>query len=45
MFLPGCKGVARFRLYDLRHTWATRATMSGIDLSLRCSGTVAFRWF
>jgi integrase len=24
--------VARFRLYDLRHTWATRATESGIDL-------------
>jgi integrase len=24
--------VARFRLYDLRHTWATRAAMSGIDL-------------
>lgn len=24
--------VAHFRLYDLRHTWATRATMSGIDL-------------
>ena len=21
-----------FRLYDLRHTWATRAAMSGIDL-------------
>lgn len=25
-------GVKRFRLYDLRHTWATRAAMSGIDL-------------
>ncbi len=25
-------GVRRFRLYDLRHTWATRAAMSGIDL-------------
>jgi len=25
-------GVAYFRLYDLRHTWATRAAMSGIDL-------------
>lgn len=25
-------GVARFRLYDLRHTWATRAAESGIDL-------------
>lgn len=25
-------GVAPFRLYDLRHTWATRAAMSGIDL-------------
>jgi integrase len=24
--------VATFRLYDLRHTWATRAAMSGIDL-------------
>jgi integrase len=24
--------VARFRLYDLRHTWATRAAESGIDL-------------
>ncbi len=24
--------VAHFRLYDLRHTWATRAAMSGIDL-------------
>ena len=26
-----CK-VAPFRLYDLRHTWATRAAESGIDL-------------
>jgi integrase len=25
-------GVAKFRLYDLRHTWATRAAMAGIDL-------------
>ncbi len=25
-------GLERFRLYDLRHTWATRAAMSGIDL-------------
>lgn len=25
-------GVAPFRLYDLRHTWATRAAESGIDL-------------
>jgi integrase len=25
-------GLARFRLYDLRHTWATRAAESGIDL-------------
>jgi integrase len=24
--------VAPFRLYDLRHTWATRASESGIDL-------------
>jgi integrase len=24
--------VAPFRLYDLRHIWATRASMSGIDL-------------
>ncbi|HKS42413.1 MAG TPA: tyrosine-type recombinase/integrase [Blastocatellia bacterium] len=24
--------IKRFRLYDLRHTWATRAAMSGIDL-------------
>jgi integrase len=22
----------KFRLYDLRHTWATRAAMAGIDL-------------
>lgn len=26
-----CK-VAPFRLYDLRHTWATRAAMAGVDL-------------
>lgn len=25
-------GLKSFRLYDLRHTWATRAAMSGIDL-------------
>lgn len=25
-------GIAPMRLYDLRHTWATRAAMSGIDL-------------
>ncbi|HYP28538.1 MAG TPA: site-specific integrase [Blastocatellia bacterium] len=25
-------GLKAFRLYDLRHTWATRAAMSGIDL-------------
>ena len=25
-------GIAPTRLYDLRHTWATRAAMSGIDL-------------
>src|ERR1051325_4435136 len=24
--------IPRFRLYDLRHTWATRAAMAGIDL-------------
>ena len=24
--------VPYFRLYDMRHTWATRAAMSGIDL-------------
>ena len=24
--------LAPFRIYDLRHTWATRAAMSGIDL-------------
>ena len=32
---PSACGTARwhhFRLYDLRHTWATRAAMSGIDL-------------
>ncbi|HXG63750.1 MAG TPA: tyrosine-type recombinase/integrase [Blastocatellia bacterium] len=25
-------GVTPFRLYDMRHTWATQAAMSGIDL-------------
>jgi integrase len=25
-------GVVPFRLYELRHTWGTRAAMSGIDL-------------
>jgi len=25
-------GLKPFWLYDLRHTWATRAAMSGIDL-------------
>jgi integrase len=25
-------GVARFRIYDLRHTWATRAAEAGVDL-------------
>ena len=25
-------GVRSFRLYDMRHTWATRAAMSGVDL-------------
>ncbi|MGA9768567.1 MAG: tyrosine-type recombinase/integrase [Blastocatellia bacterium] len=25
-------GLKSFRLYDLRHTWATGAAMSGIDL-------------
>jgi integrase/recombinase XerC len=24
--------VKKFRLYDLRHTWATRAAMSGVDI-------------
>ncbi len=24
--------VAAFRLYDLRHTWATRSAMAGVDL-------------
>lgn len=24
--------IPRFRLYDLRHTWATRAAMAGVDL-------------
>ena len=24
--------VARFRLYDLRHTWATRMAQAGVDL-------------
>jgi integrase len=24
--------VAPFRLYDLRHTWATRSAMAGVDL-------------
>jgi len=24
--------IPRFRLYDLRQTWATRAAMAGIDL-------------
>lgn len=24
--------IPRFRLYDLRHSWATRAAMAGIDL-------------
>ena len=26
------QAISRFRLYDLRHTWATRAAMSGVDL-------------
>ena len=25
-------GVSQFRLYDLRHTWATRAAEAGVDL-------------
>jgi len=29
--LERCK-VAPFRLYDLRHTWATRSAMAGVDL-------------
>ncbi|MCM3903257.1 MAG: site-specific integrase [Pyrinomonadaceae bacterium] len=29
--LKRCK-VAPFRLYDLRHTWATRSAMAGVDL-------------
>lgn len=29
--LNRCK-VAPFRLYDLRHTWATRSAMAGVDL-------------
>ena len=29
--------VAPFRLYDLRHTWSTRAAMSGIDLVTHAS--------
>jgi integrase len=35
-----------FRLYDLRHTWATRAAVSGIDLMSwpRCSATPVYRW-
>ncbi len=28
----GRSKVKRFRLYDLRHTWATRAAMAGVDL-------------
>jgi integrase len=28
--LKRCK-VAPFRLYDLRHTWATRSAMAGVD--------------
>jgi integrase len=28
----GRSGVRPFRLYDLRHTWATRAAMAGVDL-------------
>ncbi len=24
--------IPHFRLYDLRHTWATRAAMAGVDL-------------
>ena len=30
--LAPLQGVPRFRLYDLRHTWTTRAAMSGVDL-------------
>jgi hypothetical protein len=39
--------VAPFRLYDLRHTWATRAAEAGIDLvTLAASWAIQrFRWF
>lgn len=30
-------GVRPFRLYDLRHTWATRAAMAGVDLVTRAA--------
>jgi integrase len=32
MSQSGARKVTTFRLCDLRHTWATRAAMSGIDL-------------
>jgi|SRR5580704_160288 integrase len=37
--------VPAFRLYDLQHTYASRAVMAGVDLPTLqlCSGTRAFR--
>jgi integrase len=39
--------IPHFRLYDLRHTWATRAAIAGVDLVTLagCWATRAFRWF
>ena len=38
--------VAPFRLYDLRHTWATRSAMAGVDLVTLAAmlGHSQFRW-